>query len=929
MERHYKAFISYRHLPMDVWAAKKLHRRIERYVIPEELRRDGQKKLGLVFRDQDELPLSSNLSASIETALDRSEFLIVICTPETVKSQWVLREIDYFLSHHDRDHVLAVLADGTPAESFPRQLTQLRGENGEVLDSIEPIAANIAAPTRAKREKLFRVESLRILAALIGCHFDALYKRELRYRRRRAALALSACALIAAAFIGMLLNRNAQIRAQLTQTQINESRALAALSEQAYGEGDYFGALRLALDALPGTGGERPYVAEAERALAGELEPYRRYALGYACSVEKDTDFANPALSADGSLLAVSDLYDTITAYDTASGAERWRVTTGRSELLCLPEAAEGLLVLGMERCALYALTDGALLWERDDLDAVNLTGVSPSGALGLQFCYNEAAPAETETVSLIGLKSGETIRTYPLGPGPGRWCAAAAFDVSETRAAFLLKEPADSTARLYLLELSDGTLRELGSALPYSPGAEAYRLHFTESGDLLLGCDSMEEPSSLRLYAQAEDYALRFTAGTEADKVTKLFLNSYPSLDLLDCRQGRIAFGSKNELFMLDAQSGGVLWQRILPGAILAARMYDNACLGLVLSDGTVSFCTDDGSLSSTLGVSCFSAGYPLACAAMRGDSYPESVFVLVPDAHRRHAAVVRWLDDPDLIQIAAFPADVGRGILLPSDTGALIACLGYDPGGRAVSCTVLDTAEGSTGETFALPMPELWRDPGAIRLTDNGLLTANGGVLDTNTRELRAAEAQAAAPEDSSLSGLSAWGDALAAALEGRTLTVRETGSGDVLCTVQAPPAAAKLLFARGDELLIVCTRTGLLNIYDARGGGLLHSSDHGDLSDLFLSSGVCYSVSEIPAEHRLLLFCDSLGRNEAVCIALDTESWDCVGVYEGAAAYLSAADRMLVCPYLDGVWLSPRRTLDDMTQKAAALLAEAKGA
>ena len=201
MERRYKAFISYRHLPLETSAAKKMHRRIEHYIIPKELRKDGEKKLGLVFRDQDELPIASSLTANIEQALDRSEFLIVICSPETAKSQWVLREIDYFLKHHDRDHVLAVLADGRPEEAFPPQMTELRDESGELAGRIEPIAANIVAPTRAKRDRLFQIESLRILAALVGCHFDALYRREQRYRRRRTAVGLTAAGLIAAAFI--------------------------------------------------------------------------------------------------------------------------------------------------------------------------------------------------------------------------------------------------------------------------------------------------------------------------------------------------------------------------------------------------------------------------------------------------------------------------------------------------------------------------------------------------------------------------------------------------------------------------------------------------------------------------------------------------------------------------------------------------------
>ncbi len=264
MERNYIAFISYRHRPLDIWTAKRLHKRIEHYVIPKDLRKDGKKKLGLVFRDQDELPIASNLSENIREALDRSAFLIVICTPDSVQSPWVQREIRYFLEHHDRDHVLAVLADGTPETAFSPLLTERRSPDGDLLEEIEPLAANIVAENERTRRRLFRVESLRILAALIGCPFDSLYRRELRFRRQRAAAALGACALVAAVFIGMLLNRNAEIRAQLTRALISESQTLAALSEQAYREGDYNGALEYALQALPGEGRDRPYVPEAE-----------------------------------------------------------------------------------------------------------------------------------------------------------------------------------------------------------------------------------------------------------------------------------------------------------------------------------------------------------------------------------------------------------------------------------------------------------------------------------------------------------------------------------------------------------------------------------------------------------------------------------------------------------------------------------------
>lgn len=928
MERHYKAFISYRHLPLDVWAAKKLHRCIERYVIPKDLRKDGEKKLGLVFRDEDELPLSSNLSASIETALDNSEFLIVICTPETPKSNWVLREIEYFLSHHDREHVLAVLLEGTPTTSFPPALTQVIGKDGEALDRIEPIAANLAAPTPAKREKLFQVEKLRILAAMLGCPFDALYRRELRWKRRRAALSSAAVGLVAAAFIWMLLDRNAQINMQLHQAQINESLALASLSEQAYGEGDYFTSLRQALQALPDAEDGRPYVAQAERALAEELPLYSQGVLRYACSFEKDTDFINLALSADGGTLAVSDLYDTVSVYDAATGAERWHAMTSRSEIVHLPEAAEGVLAVGSKRCALYALDSGALLWERTDLNAINLMCLSPSGALGLHVHTERSAADVQEAVLLVDVKSGETLQSFPIDPASGSYCVAAAIDKAEAQAAFLLQDTAEDTARLYLMALSDGTLKELAHGLPSKIGSDTYRLLFADDGDIVLGFDGLEGSACLRLYEKDTNYTLRFTIDVETSRVTKLFLGPSASIDLLACRQDRIVFGSKNELFMLDSERGEILWDRSLPGTILAAEMYDDCSLGLVLSDGTLSACSADGTLSYTAGVDSFSTAYPLAGAVLRGKSYRDSIFVLVPESRQRSAVAVRFHEDPDMERVASFPENVVREILLPSDSGALAACIGYAANNTPVCCTILDMAAGSAGETFPLPMPEIWWYPGSVRLTDGGVLTTKGYALDTGTMELRPTEKQDAIPAVQSVYELFAQGESLSAELYERTLTVQKADTKELLFMLEAPPSAAQLIFARGDALLIVCSRSGLLNIYDTQNGELLHSSDHGDLVRLFQSSGACYAVSEIPEEHRLFLFCDSLTRSEAVCIAVDTESWDCVGVYEGAAGYVPQTDSMLVCTR-DGIYLCPRRTLDDMTAQARAILAAAEGA
>jgi outer membrane protein assembly factor BamB len=214
-EVHYIAFISYRHRPLDAEAAKRIQRSIESYTVPKGLRKEpGQKKLGRVFRDEDELPISSSLSNSITYALDHTDFLIVICTPDLPLSRWCEEEIRYFIRTHDRDHVIGVLADGTPDTSFSPYMLKTFDEAGNFLEPIEPLAANIGGKNHTIDNKMYRKEIYRIYAALLGCRFDELWQREKRARARRMSMVLGAASVLMAAFSVFLISKNATIRQQ-------------------------------------------------------------------------------------------------------------------------------------------------------------------------------------------------------------------------------------------------------------------------------------------------------------------------------------------------------------------------------------------------------------------------------------------------------------------------------------------------------------------------------------------------------------------------------------------------------------------------------------------------------------------------------------------------------------------------------------------
>lgn len=154
----YDAFISYTHKDPDAFVAEAIHKKLERYHIPGKMRaKCGKRRFSRVFRDKEELAVSPDLSENICRALENSEYLIVLCSPEAKESVWVRREIDYFLEYHDRDHILPVLLKGEPSEAYPQNLcerkTVEKEENGRKIVStvsLEPLAADVRGRTGTK-----------------------------------------------------------------------------------------------------------------------------------------------------------------------------------------------------------------------------------------------------------------------------------------------------------------------------------------------------------------------------------------------------------------------------------------------------------------------------------------------------------------------------------------------------------------------------------------------------------------------------------------------------------------------------------------------------------------------------------------------------------------------------------------------------------
>ena len=264
----YAAFISYRHLPRDQEVAKRVQKAIETFRMPRgfDVRGDASMRLGKCFRDEDELAAAHSLPDRILDALGKSSALIVICTPDTKDSIWVQREVSAFIEMRGRERVFAVLADGTSTESIPELLREKTVESDGSVGHSSPLAVDMR-PEALKKE---REETLRLIAAIARCGYDDLKQRDRARRRKRIAIGAIASIAAVAMIVGALIfasnaHRNAQIA---------ESQRLAAESERLFSQGDRYGAIEKALEALPKSeaSNDRPYVPEARAALEDALE---------------------------------------------------------------------------------------------------------------------------------------------------------------------------------------------------------------------------------------------------------------------------------------------------------------------------------------------------------------------------------------------------------------------------------------------------------------------------------------------------------------------------------------------------------------------------------------------------------------------------------------------------------------------------------
>lgn len=205
-EYQYDAFISYRHLPLDMAIASQTQKLLESYKPPKDIGKD--RAIGKLFRDQTELPTSGDLGDSLQRALLSSQFLIVVLTPQLKESKWCMEEIRSFKEAHGGQisHILPILAEGEPADSIPdilrhetRKIKRPDGTEEWAEVEVEPLCCDVRSDSVAGSLKKLKTEFLRLAAPMLGVGYDDLYRRNQRKKHRQMAIAAGASSALFAA----------------------------------------------------------------------------------------------------------------------------------------------------------------------------------------------------------------------------------------------------------------------------------------------------------------------------------------------------------------------------------------------------------------------------------------------------------------------------------------------------------------------------------------------------------------------------------------------------------------------------------------------------------------------------------------------------------------------------------------------------------
>lgn len=219
----YFAFISYNSKDME-WG-KKVQKKLEGYRMPATLCHEHgweRKPIKPVFFAPTDIQ-PGGLTAELQERLKSSRNLIVICSPNSAKSEWVGKEIEYFHSLGRTSDIHFFIVDGVPHSG--NEDTECFNPIVEKLGIPEILGANIHEKTSRwswiNRERAY----VQLITKLLGVEFDSIWQRHKRLMIEKCVLWAFGMVFVFVAFLGTWIsNQPVDTKVSLNEVSVhNES----------------------------------------------------------------------------------------------------------------------------------------------------------------------------------------------------------------------------------------------------------------------------------------------------------------------------------------------------------------------------------------------------------------------------------------------------------------------------------------------------------------------------------------------------------------------------------------------------------------------------------------------------------------------------------------------------------------------------------
>lgn len=410
----FDAFMSYAHAADDLLAPR-LQSALQSFAKPWWRRRALR-----VFRDQASLSANPHLWTSITDALGSSSWFILLASPQAASSEWVDREVEWWLEHGETGRILPVVTDGEFAwDEAAGRLDHDRSTAAPpaLVDAFDEEPRWVDLRFARTDEQLdmgnarFRDAVADLASAIRGVAKDDLESEEvLRHRSamRTAWTAAIALALLVVVAIGSAIYASTQRSAAVEQAAIATGRGLGAQATLLVGS---------ELDTALLVGAEAVDASADDAAYGGLLASLN--GAQHLVEIRHDlrADGGQAAFSADGRFAAFAAADGSVTVWDT----EGWTPVGGPlagpvGSGLQPPPYAIALTPDGSRMVTSYdpevrvwSVTDGELIASLSSLDHP-ATAISPDGR------YVLAVPDGSARAHVWDIDTGDSLTALDLG---------------------------------------------------------------------------------------------------------------------------------------------------------------------------------------------------------------------------------------------------------------------------------------------------------------------------------------------------------------------------------------------------------------------------------------------------------------------------------------------------------------------------------